>query len=389
VQRIFDLVSRHSEVSYVPHELASQAFTDGARLDDIANHYRYPNALTQLRIFNESDIRSIDSASSLWRPNVADELDSVQKLTEDRVQQLNGHIVPLLTNELPSKFSLVNMSGNFGLLAHASSQLHDAFLKQLSVIESPEYSISSTLVTDKVHQLYSDDIPLFALVAGPAEHISQANRYNLGTGGNVNWAGHVKLAREFADETQGKEFSAELDTLARFIDSPRMLKQLARENAEAKPVKGVRKENKVETPGSVDEHPHLQDARKEFSKFDSLDELVREHGEGSSFVRLQRAFHTALTHDKSGKALKEHNEIKLANPAFVGLGVLRQGQSVLFEGMTDSAVLDKLLNGQSKPNWLLNGTIAEANPPKKTVLIPKTTWETLLERDLPVVVLDP
>ncbi|MGH9553319.1 MAG: hypothetical protein ACRD3W_28315, partial [Terriglobales bacterium] len=107
INRIADLISRHSEVSYYPGNQTWSRLQNGNSLDDIATFYRHPNALTQLRIMNEADIKSINGTSSFWRQEVADELDRVRDKIGQRVQKLNQNMVPVLTSELPQQYGLV------------------------------------------------------------------------------------------------------------------------------------------------------------------------------------------------------------------------------------------------------------------------------------------
>src|SRR5208283_2639831 len=98
----------HSEASFDPEGRTSAKLTDNPDyLDDLATFYRHPQAVDQLRILNESDIRSINQTSSYWTPQVKEELDKVSSLLKDRVSQLNVHSLPILTTELPDRFDLL------------------------------------------------------------------------------------------------------------------------------------------------------------------------------------------------------------------------------------------------------------------------------------------
>lgn len=356
IQRVANLIARHSQLSYYPDDVASERLNDPKALDDIATFYRHPSAVRQLRIFNESDIRSIDDHSSLWTQPVEAELNQVSRRTESQVRRLNQNLVPLLTSEIPANFSLVLMDRPYALLAHVSPHLNDSFLKQLSLIESPEYSISSSLITPQHQQFYYGGEPTFAIVQGPWEQISQSYRDNLGTGTSVDWNGHVELSKQWLESDRAKSFAREVEALARQSRVPK-----ASGNA-----------------GS------LETARRAFGQYDSFDELVRDKGSTHPLVEMQQSIHQALTTDAAGGALNHHNEVKLNSPTVSGLGVLRQGKPVFIEN-ADAASIERLLGGNSHPDWLYTG----ADAPKNAIIIKEQTWKTLLERDLPIVVLDP
>ena len=203
IQRVANLVARHSEMSYRPGILTSERLQDPDTLDNIATFYRHPSALKQLRIFNESDIKSINATSSLWTGNVEAELDRINALVQGRVQELNTGLVPILTTEVPSGFGLVLMSKPYAFFAHVTPHLEDSFLKQLSLIESPEYSISLSLITPQHHQFYYGGQPTFALVTGPWEQIAQAYRENFGDG-NLR---RLEGARSTVERLVGKRSS--------------------------------------------------------------------------------------------------------------------------------------------------------------------------------------
>ncbi len=360
-QRICNLIARHNEVSFVPAERVSQKLSNPAHLDDLATFYRHPAALKQLRILNEADIKSIDGESSLWTQPVESELNLVTQVIGKRSQQLNENQIPILTTELPTRFGLVKMDRPYALLGHISGNLHDSFLKQLSTIESREYSISSTLITNEHQKFFYDGQPVFALIEAPWEQISQAYRDNLGTGVNVDWREHVELSKNWLERQEGTSFASEINTLANGLGIPKSL--------------------------SASKKGHLASSRQHLAQFDSLNELLVREGPWSRYTRLQQSIHHALTTDKHGEPLSTNNEVKINNPTIGGLGILRKGKPVYFENLSDQADLSRLLDGQERPKWLVNGSgIA---PPKNAIAIPESTWRTLVNRDLPIVVLDP
>jgi hypothetical protein len=374
VQRIANLVGRHRDVSYDPRVKTTARMTDEPEhLDDLSTFYRHPTASLQLRILNESDIRSINTGSTYWHDEVEVELNTIAQALSSRGQQLNRHAVPILTSELPRRFSLITMGDKpHALLAHVSDHLEGGkFLEQLAVIESPEYSVSATLITENFRRLYNDKQGVVALVSGPVENISQAYRSNLDTGRSVTWQKHVELTRQWAhpENYRSSSFAAELDSRSRLAGlTDATVPGVANAAGAANAVSG--------NLGA------LRNLHQTVSGFDSLDELVAHHGADSPYVKAQHQVFEALTTDASGKPLGHHNEVKLNNPTLVGIGLLRNGQAVHFEDATPD-LLGHLLAGGEVPPWL--SSAASAN----TLTVPRSVWQTAFERNLPVVVLDP
>lgn len=364
IQRIANLVGRHRDVSFDPRVKASERLaSQPEHLDDLSTFYRHPPAVTQLRILNESDIRSIDTGSTFWTDAVHKELTKVGESLSSRAVDLNRHAVPILTSELPQRFSLVTMDKPHALLAHVSDHLPGGkFLDQLGVIESPEFSVSTTLVTHNYRRLYNDQ-PVVALVAGPTENISQAYRANLGTGRSTTWNQHVQLTSQWAspDHYKASSFAGELDKRARSV--------------------GI---NGSEAAANGTELAALRDLHSTVSAFDSLEELIAHHGEHSPYVRAQRQVYEALTVDAGGAPLPHHNEVKLNNPTVVGIGLIRNGQTLHFDG-GGPELLARLLGDTPQPTWL--STAAEA--PAGALVVPRPVWQAAQERSLPLVVLDP
>jgi hypothetical protein len=357
VQRIADLIGRHGEMSFDPAQRVSAKLADQAHLDSLAVFYRHPDAVRQLAILNEADIRSINARSTHWTPEVQAELAKISGTVGVRAGQLNRGVVPLLTTQLPQRFGLVLMEGDYALLGHASWHMSDAFLRQLAVIESPEYSVSSSLLTPRHSKLYHSDADILALVAGPAEHISQAHRSNLGTGTSVDWQGHVRLASEWSGDRRGNEFIAELDA-------------------------------RVGKTGVVGRQKGaLARLSKLLAEYDTLDELAAKHGTNSLQYRAHLEIVKALTTDKDGRPSKEHNEIKLNNPSVVGIGILRRGRPLYMEQFGQPQHMDGFLAPESKPSWfVMNPKEAQS---QNALLVPESVWKAAMKSRLPIVVLDP
>ncbi|HEY9713785.1 MAG TPA: hypothetical protein V6C72_09960, partial [Chroococcales cyanobacterium] len=329
---------------------------------------------------NESDIRSLDSAGTYWTPEVSTDLNRATRILGDRARQLSEKQVPVLTSDIPQQFGLVQMNGQYAVLGHQSGYLNDSFLRQLSLIESPNYSVSASMLTPDSKAMYYGGGDMMALVSGPSEHVSQAYRTNLGTGVGVDWQRHVKLSQEWAGgDGTANAFAEELNQIA---------------SDAGVPSDGTRLGN-------------LSRLRQVALYYDSLDEIERERGAGDPYVVALKGVNSALTTDENGIPLGSsetdynHSEIKLNNPTFVGLGIIRNGRPVVFDGMTNQSDLDNLLNGQTKPDWLIAGNDNAAAPAPapgnstatgtsgEPIHIPESTWRVLADRDLPTVVLDP
>ncbi len=90
VRKIAKLIARHSEVSYVPGVLNSERLQNQQQLTELAQYYSDPSALPQLRILNESDIRSIAKNAVYWTPEVETEVELVQSMVETALAQIQN-----------------------------------------------------------------------------------------------------------------------------------------------------------------------------------------------------------------------------------------------------------------------------------------------------------
>ncbi|MBY0548180.1 MAG: hypothetical protein K2W95_12875 [Candidatus Obscuribacterales bacterium] len=338
IQRIAGLVSRHSELSYDP---ARPAGPTTAQLIDLSVAYRHPSALLQLKILNESDIRALNSSGSYLtgqaRRTMAERLEAVGAQHADQLP------FPVLTTELPRGFALHQMQGDWALLGHASPFIDTAFLTQRSLIESPSYSVSTSLLAPGQTKLVRP-VDVVALVAGAPEAISRAGRQNMSTGTAVDWQGHVNQAsaphphmRAIASEVVGGSGPA----------------MRARWTA----------------------------LWKKLGQFDTLSELQRSGDTGliASHAKLLKA----LTAESDGKPLTGNNEVKLNNATVVGFGLVRRGRTVTFEGM-DTATTGQLLGGQKPPAWLA----PEGAVGGQSLVVPKTLWMEAQRLRLPIVMVD-
>lgn len=353
VQRIMNLVTRHVEVSFDPAQSQSarlQSSPEAAA--DLAVYYRHPAALKQLLILNQADIQAITRDGSLWNQHVQAEINRIAGIVG---KASPGPGVPLLTTALPNKFGVFSLTGDYAVLGHSTAFLERAFLHQLSLVESPEYSLSTSLFTSKNQRAFvpdaqaaaRPDVPLVVLVTGPMERISQAGRSNLSTGTESNWKDHVKLSTNKPPEMTAvlAQVEAQLRARAQEGAGPRNLREMWNQTAQ----------------------------------FSSLTELMN-RGSRDPLVRAQLDLIGALTSTADGKSLPGHNEVKINNASVVGLGILRQGKTVQFEGLP-AREMNRLL-GDQVPSWVV------PEPRSGTIVIPKSVWQEAMRRNLPIVSLD-
>lgn len=353
IQRIANLVSRHVEVSYSPHKHHSQLFAEQpGKLVEMAVFYRHPSAMQQLLILNEADIRSIDGLSKYWTPTVREELHKVATMVGRQRQILDQCAVPILTTELPRQFGVFTLKDKYAVLAHQSDHLATAFLDQLALIESTEYSMSGTWITNDYKQMRSNDGQVVVLVTGPAEHVAQAGRENLGTGCNVDWRRHVELCDK-APKNMG-DFVKELDL------------RLAA-NAQT----------------SHNAPPHLRALWRSTSQFDNLSQLLAK-GEHDPVVTAYNRLMHAMTHSKTDLPLKGHNEVKMINAKVTGIGLVRMGKPVVFEGMSPEQARQLLGGNGSLPSWVVTSPSAPLN----SLVVPRSVWQAAMNRGWPIVSLE-
>jgi hypothetical protein len=229
-------------------------------------------------------------------------------------------------------------------------------MQQLSTLESPEYSASTSLLTPEHQRLYDRWTNIVALLAAPQEHVAQAYRSNLGTGTEVGWREHVALTKEWVDTQRGTQFADELNDRLRALSAP-----------------GQRRLT-------------LQSLWQRLAQFDTREEVLRELGPESLEWRGLQEVTRALTEEADGSRLKGHNEVKINNPTLVGIGILRQGGRTVYIENIDGAHLHQLLNGGEQPAWLSTGDRGGA--PANAIVIPETIWREAVRRKLPLVVLD-
>ncbi len=346
VQRIATLMSRHSQLSPFA---SSDILINPLAATDLALFYRHPEAIRQLAILNEADIRSTH-CSLPWTMEVQFALDAISQRVRQQQVALNLSPFPILLSEIPTGFGLHTLGGDWRVLAHTSPFLNSSFFQQLGLIESPNYSVSTSLLTPRHRHLYARDATLVALFTGPPENISLSARSAF-TGTNVNRA---RLLRQLS----GAEFAENGNIFGRL--------SLAEVNATlARRWKGPRNVNEL---------------MLEISRFDNLDQVPPK----STLRRALDAVTASLTRDEAGRPLGHHNEVKMNNATLVGIGIIRQRwQSVVFERMNLSSVESgALLRGQPAPEWL------KWSQASASVVIPHTVWQEAMSRNLRFVMLD-
>lgn len=351
IQRIANLITRQPDVG-VTSPLADGGSQAAAAVDGIAVGTRHPSTLTQLRILNEADAASIDSAGShLADGGLRNQLQQHSETVAKKVTKLNAHSLPILTTEVPGRFGIFSMNKPYSLLAHVSEHMPTSFLKQLPVVESPRFSASTSLITDKSRILTDNEQHMVAIVEGPTENISQAHRKSIGTGYSVNWKQHVDLVKKWAESSEASGIATEINI---------KLQQLGFGNG--KPLSA------------------LAEARERLAQFDNATELMA--SQDAKAIEAHKVIISSLTESSKGKPLSETNEVKINNPNVSALGILRRGRSVSLEGL-DPQNFRTILGDTPIPAWL------DLNASKNSVVIPRSTWQDARRLNLPIVVLDP
>lgn len=371
IQRITDIMSKDAEMSFNPDVKNSVTLQRPGELDNVVNHYRHPDGLRMVGILNRADIKSVKQNEGWWKPEVAQELDAIHALAAPRVEALNRNSLPLLTTELPQGYGGHVMS-KYGVYGHSTYDLAGTFLKQRPTIESPEFSMSVSLLTPNNHKVYTEGAQHVALISGNYENISQANRTNLSTGVGVGWEGHVRLVENWATDRRAKDLAQEAEARLTQLDTPS--------------AHGVPEAN----------FPRLNFLRQVLSEYDGINELRevvrREESAGRDPDRIgQRIIQAAesLTHmmttEKDGSPLSRNNEIKLNNPIISGIGLLRRGtQPVFFEGMTQAELI-QFYNG-NVPNFVSSGAAGTA--PSGALIVKPDMVAAAKKNNLPIVILN-
>lgn len=337
VQRIATLMSRHSEAGLAADRNAPLA---PEQLRELATYYRHPEAISQIDILNQAKQKVETGIVNAEAQRRFAEIKAALELARKELQVPD---MPILFSQLAPGFGLRTMGGDWRLLVHTSGELAGgSFFPQLSLIESPNYSVSGSMVTPRHSHLYSPEARMVAILSGPSENISLAAREAM-TGTGVDWVRHVQQTINAAPEmlALAQELNA---ALAKNGSGPRSLADLFRES----------------------------------SRFDNLDQIPA----GSSLRQALDLVATAMTREADGKPLGTHNEVKLNNPTMVGLGVYRRGQGIFFEGM-DAASRLKLLGDSKAPSWL------SSRDGGNVTTVPASVWQAAQKRNLPIVVLDP
>ncbi len=368
IQRITDIMGRDFDLSYDPDHKNSVRFQDQNALDDVITAYRAPGALDMVSILNSSDIQSVKSDGSWYTPEVIAELEKIRTMGQERVDHLNKNLLPVMTTEMPKGFGAHEMS-DYNVMVHSSPDLTGQLLRHRSTVESPEFSMSVSLLTSDHRNTYTDfrnvnatESQVVALVDGPFEHIAQAHRGNLSTGKSVGWDGHVELVRRWATDHRAERLSQEAESKLEALNIP--------------PDPSVAREN----------NPRLAQLRRILSQFNNLSDLTRAAGPNDKYVVAAHEINNLLTTERDGSPLQTHNEIKLNNPILRSIGLLRKpNQTIYFEGVSDSALYD-LWQGHI-PDYVRNGEPGRA--PQGSLVVTNELQQSAKANDLPFVVLNP
>jgi hypothetical protein len=357
IQRIANLIARRSELAYDAKDgpVSQRLFTDPKYLDDIAVFYRHPSAIPQLEMWNRAEAAIDPRLADVDAGKIDLELSATSDAIQKRVSALNVHTVPIVLTELPQRFGLVVMDKPYMLFGHVSDHLTGTFLDHLAAVESPEFSMSASLITEN-HQVVfheTDKPSLVALVNAPFEHISQAYRRDFGTGKGVGWERHVEATGWLADGSSSH--------IARFLES---LGERARS---------------VGVPGDTG-LSSLANLRDVVAQHSSLDELVAGYSADHPFVRSMDQMKQGFTTNELGEESGYLNEFKINSASLYGIGIFRRNHPVYFEGVDGQTLL---LKPGKKPDWLLS------EPNQSAFVITRDEWQKVKERGLAFVVLDP
>lgn len=359
IQRITDIMSKDSDLSFDPDVKNSVRLADPKTLDGVVNSYRHADALNMVAILNRADIKSVKNNEAWWKPEVSDELDRIHEMAQARVAELNRHLLPVLPSELPQGFGAYQIS-DYNVLGHASSDLANT-LKGRSTIESPEYSISVSLLTPENRHVYDENAQELALVTGPFEHIAQASRENLSTGTSVGWNGHVQLVDRWATDGRARELAQSAESRLEGLGIP--------------PAKNVAPEN----------FPRLAQLRRVLGQFDNSTELRNLAGADDPYVQAANAINQVLTTDRNGVPIKRNNEIKLNNPIVSGVGILRRGNQPVYFADMSPADLNALWHG-NVPDFVSAGPAGAA--PAGAFTVRPELVASAKKNNLPIVILN-
>jgi hypothetical protein len=106
--------------------------------------------------------------------------------------------------------------------------------------------------------------------------------------------------------------------------------------------------------------------RRQLSQFDTIEDLHK-----SGDASAQQA-HDALLQSVAGQRLG------LNNPAFSGIGIIRNGRPVVFEGLTNA----KQIGMNSQPSWM------QMYPTPNAVVVPQVVWRNAQALNVPIVMMD-
>jgi hypothetical protein len=362
-QRIVSLISRHSELSYLPPSdtqplISTELSENQKHLDDLAVFFRNPAAPLQVRILNEADIRAVQKNDAWWKSEVEKELDRNYELLSKRVAELNENALPFLPSWLGTK-NFVVLRGDWFVLAHSSPYLnndnrngHNYFLEQLPTMESPNSALSVQGIISGYKRRFEGQHhvrqKLLAMFTAPASSIAQAYRHDLRSGFETGRANFVDLASNWPQEPAHRRFMNDLRT--RIKDA------------------GV---------------PSLTDMNRNVSRIEYNNDLPE------PYARAHAAIVDALMTDDRippPMDLPKVNELKIKDPIFGGIIIdASGGEDIYFDGATPED-LKALFEGDEPPSYCKLG-----KPQHKTdVVVPKSVWQKVLNQEgLQFAVIDP
>lgn len=273
-----------------------------------------------------------------------------------RANELTRNAIPIVTTAVEPGYGLRELPADAVFTVHTSvpdaalgrNTVAESFVDHLAEMESPEYSMSTSVVTSahKSFYLFGGRKPgVVAVVAAPPENVSQASNGDIAsrTRHDVNWNAHVSDV----------EWTASQGSPARQLLFVMGLPEPVIRQFDA----GMR-----DAWNKVAPHETAQQARQDSQSAEALANVVK------------------LITNRGSRPLHGHNEAKVNNPMLVGFGI-RPSKYVVFEDM-QPADLSTLLKGRPQPEWLFTEQPFRAFG-EEVIVIPKSVWSLAAARDIP------
>ncbi len=100
---------------------------------------------------------------------------AMSRILSGELEQSNSHVLPVLTSALPGRFAVIALA-DYVLYAHTTPDLV-TFFRQRSLVESPEFSASVSIIRPGHGTLFDNGTSMFPILKAPFEATAQALRY--------------------------------------------------------------------------------------------------------------------------------------------------------------------------------------------------------------------